>query len=181
MAHRIFLVSCGIFHCGAQLSNCDVWVQSLPWGMWDLPGSGIKLASSALQGRFFFFLPSREKHFLFDKLFSEVQHVVRFSLPSWGCVRLRVPYQTGGRQPCPPTSSRTMHRAFGRRRFGLAPISGLLLRQKSEFLSTEWKNGIHKHADTHGGKWTGFIKEEESMKLPAQTRRGGRVPCKADS
>ena len=55
MAHRIFLVSCRIFHCGAQLSNCDVWVQSLPWGMWDLPGSGIKLASSALQGRFFFF------------------------------------------------------------------------------------------------------------------------------
>ena len=27
VAHRIFLVSCGSFHCGAHLSNCDVRVQ----------------------------------------------------------------------------------------------------------------------------------------------------------
>ena len=167
VVHSSLIVTCGFSHCPGA---CGIFL--------DQGSNSLPLHCKA---DFFFFLPSREKRFLFDKLFSEVQHVVRFSLPSWGCVRLRVPYQTGGRQPCPPTSSRTMHRAFGRRRFGLAPISGLLLRQKSEFLSTEWKNGIHKHADTHGGKWTGFIKEEESMKLPAQTRRGGRVPCKADS
>ena len=107
------------------------------------------------------------KHFLFDKLFSDAQHVVRLSPPSWGCMGLCIPWQTGGHQPSPSISSRTTHRSFGRRHSGSVHISGLLLRWESEFLSTEWKNRIHKHADTHGSKWIGFIKEEESTKLPA--------------
>ena len=43
----------------------------------------------------------------------------------------------------------------------------LLLRREPEFLSTELKNGIREHTDTHGSKQIGFIKEEESTKLSA--------------
>jgi hypothetical protein len=34
------------------------------------------------------------------------------------------------------------------------------MRQESEFLSTEPKNGIQEHLNTHGSKQIGFIKEE---------------------
>lgn len=48
------------------------------------------------------------------------------------------------------------------------------MRQESKFLSAESKNGIHKHANTHGSKPTGFIKEEKSTKLSVQTQRRGK-------
>ena len=41
------------------------------------------------------------------------------------------------------------------------------MRQESKFLSAESKNGIQEHANTHGSKPRGFIKEEESTKLSA--------------
>ena len=48
------------------------------------------------------------------------------------------------------------------------------MRQESEVLSAESKDGIHKHVNSHGSKPIGFIKEEESTKLLAQTLRGGK-------
>ena len=48
-----------------------------------------------------------------------------------------------------------------------SPDLVMKLRWESEFLSAELKNGIHEHSDTHGSKWIGFIKEEESTKFSA--------------
>ena len=48
------------------------------------------------------------------------------------------------------------------------------MRWESEFLSMELKNGIHEHANTHGSKQTGFIKDEASTKLLAQTLGKGK-------
>lgn len=111
-------------------------------------------------------ISERGNRFLFDELFSDAQHVVRLFQPSWGCVGLWVPQQTGGHQPSPSTGSRTTHRSFGRWYFSSVHISGLLLRLESELLFAEQKNGIHRHA-THGSKRTGFTEEEETTKLPA--------------
>ena len=50
-------VARGLSRCGSwalqhRLSSCGSWAQLLR-SMWDLPGSGIERASSALAGRFF--------------------------------------------------------------------------------------------------------------------------------
>ena len=48
------------------------------------------------------------------------------------------------------------------------------MRQESRVLVHGAKNGIHKHANTHGIKQTGFIKDEASTKLLAQTLGEGK-------
>ena len=45
------LSGCGSWALELRLSSCGTWA-SLPRGMWDLPGSGIKHMSPALAGRF---------------------------------------------------------------------------------------------------------------------------------
>ena len=61
----------------------------------DLPDSGIKLTSSALQGRFFFPPPQRERSVFSLTSYVLKSNVVRPSPPSWGCVELWVPPQAG--------------------------------------------------------------------------------------
>lgn len=46
-------------------------------------------------------------------------------------------------------------------------MSSQKMKQESEFLFTQPKSGIHKHANIHGTKWIGFIREEEGSKLSA--------------
>ena len=43
----------------------------------------------------------------------------------------------------------------------------MVMKWKSEFLIAELKNELHKHANTHGSKQIGFIREEESTQLSA--------------
>ena len=51
--------------------------------------------------------------------------------------------------------------------FGYIPRKGPARSHWNEnlFLLVELKNGIHEHANTHGSKWIGFIKEKETTKL----------------
>ena len=46
-------------------------------------------------------------------------------------------------------------------------IEIMVMKWKSEFLIAELKNELHKHANTHGSKQIGFIREEESTQLSA--------------
>ena len=174
VAHRIFLVSCGSFHCGAHLSNCDVRVQ-YALGHWGSSWIRDQTHFLCIARQIFFPSPSeREKRFLFDKLCSEIQRCqalatqlrMRGALSSpagWGC------------QPCPSASSRTMQRSFGRRHFGPVHASGLLLRRESEFLSAERKNGIHKHTDTHGSE-QGLLKRRKVQRSQHRHGEGVKSP-----
>ena len=55
----------------------------------------------------------------------------------------------------------------------------MVMKWKSEFLIAELKNELHKHANTHGSKQIGFIREEESTQLSAKTLRGGKESPKS--
>ena len=46
-------------------------------------------------------------------------------------------------------------------------MSSQKMQQESEFLVTQPKNEIQKHANIHSSKWIGFIREEESTMLSA--------------
>ena len=46
------LSGCASLALEQRLNHCGAWI-SLPHGMWDLSGSGIKFMSPALAGRFF--------------------------------------------------------------------------------------------------------------------------------
>ena len=59
----------GLSNCGFQaiehrLNSYGTWAQLLP-GIWDLPGSGIKPVSSALEGGFFTTEPPAKLVFIF--------------------------------------------------------------------------------------------------------------------